>query len=104
MGRVTQGPLRGELVGVARRLAADARSARAELDLHHRDREFFLGVEAAADEVVRPELGATRGDDWPGSRAPAFREGYLKAHAALAAVMAADQLPARLMLPLPSRR
>jgi hypothetical protein len=96
--------IRGIVVGAARQMASDARAARAELALHHEDREFFLGVEAAADEVTHPELQVSRADDWPAPRPPAFREGYLKAQAALAAAMTADEPPTRLPLPVPPRR
>jgi hypothetical protein len=103
MARATQGALRGILVGAARQLIADARAARREMDLHHPDRDFYLGVEAAADEVVHPELGVTRPPSWPDETAPGFRDGYLRTTAMLAAAMSAEAPPVRLALPQPGR-
>ena len=101
MSRATQGPLRGVVVTAARQLGSDARAARGRIDLHDPNRDFFLGVEAAAEELVHPELQAARPDDWPDATPPAFRDGYLRATAALAAVTTAEVPPIRLRMPQP---
>jgi hypothetical protein len=88
-------------VGAARQLAADARAARSEIDLHHPDRDFYLGVEAAADEVVHPELRAARPSTWPDGTSIGFRDGYLRTSAMLTAAMGAEAPPVRLRLPEP---
>jgi hypothetical protein len=104
MTHATHEPLRAVLVGAVRQLADDARAARASLDFHDVDRQFYLGVDAAADEVLHPELQAARPADWPDSQPAAFREGYLRTTAMIAAVLTNDDASTRLRLPEPDRR
>jgi hypothetical protein len=99
MAPTTHGPLRAVLVAAVRQLAADARAARAEFGFRDVERQFYLGVEAAADEVLHPELGETRSAEWPASEPPLFREGYLRTTAMLATAMTGDDVPTRLRLP-----
>jgi hypothetical protein len=62
-----------------------ARRERATLDMDSPERAYLLGVDAAAQEVLHPELGAARVDGWLDEEKPAFREGYLRTSALLAA-------------------
>lgn len=103
MSRVMHGPLRGLLVGAARQLITEARAARGVLDVHDPERQFFLGVEAAAEEVVHPELTESRPAAWPDGEPPAYRDGYLRTTAAIAAATTATNPPTRLRLPVPDR-
>lgn len=93
------GPLRPILVSAVRELIHEAQSQRAQLPMDSPERDFYLGVEAAAEEVLHPELGSTRAADWPDREGRAFREGYLRMSAAVAAVAGADEPPLRLRLP-----
>ena len=88
-------------VEALRQLVREARAERATLDLHSPARGFYLGVEAAAEEVLRPELAAARPADWPGREAPAFRSGYLETTATIAAMVSSDRVPMRVRLPQP---
>jgi hypothetical protein len=63
------------------------------------ERSFYLGVEAAADEFVHPELGCAREEHWLDRERPPFRAGYVETKAVLAAAMTADEPPQRLPLP-----
>ncbi len=93
--------LRPVLLGAARRLVGDARAARAALDLHHPDRPFYQGVEAAAEEIIHPELRAVRDDAWVESNPAPFRDGYLRTSAVLVSWLMAPDPPAALRLPEP---
>ena len=81
-----------------RRLQDEARRERAACGIDSPERHFYLGVETAAEEVLRPELAMARSDDWPAGEVPAFQEGYRRMTAALAA---AGAEPLRLLLPDP---
>ena len=87
------------LLNAARALISEARAERAALHLSAPERTFYLGVEAAADEVVHPELGCAREEHWLDREAPPFRSGYLETQALLAAAMTADEPPHHLPLP-----
>ena len=87
------------LVSAVRELIRAARSERAGFAMAAPEREFYLGVEAAAEEVLRPELAAARPPGWPQRETPRFRDGYLQAAASLAAAMSAPEPPLRLRLP-----
>jgi hypothetical protein len=69
----------------ARDVINAARRERATLDMESPERAYLLGVDAAAQEVLHPELGAARADGWLDAEKPAFREGYLRTSAMLAA-------------------
>jgi hypothetical protein len=90
------------LLNAVRQLISEARAERATMHLSAPERTFFLGVEAAADEVLHPELGCARGEHWLDREAPPFRSGYLETQALLAAAMTADEPPHHLPLPDPS--
>lgn len=96
--------LRPVLLAAARRLIADARAARARLDMHDPDRTFYLGVEAAAEEVIHPELRAVRDDEWTASNPAEFRSGYLRTSALLASWLMASEPATALRLPEPDHR
>lgn len=90
------------VLGAARGLVHAARSRRASLPAHSADREFYRGVEAAAEEVVHPELGESRGARWLERETLMFREGYLRTSAVVALARTAPQPPLRLPLPEPA--
>jgi hypothetical protein len=85
-----------------RGLVAEARSERSLLPVDSAERRFYLGVEAAAEEVLHPELGVTRGAAWLDRQAPAFRDGYRRTSVLLADATRAPE--AALHLPLPDTR
>jgi hypothetical protein len=84
-----------------RLLIEAARSERAKLPMTSPHRQFYLGVEAAAEEVVHPELGATGNADQLDRHPPGYREGYLRASSLLAAAATAAEPPQHLPLPEP---
>jgi hypothetical protein len=90
---------RAILIHAVRGLVAAARSERARLPENSPTRSFYLGVDAAAQEVLHPELGSSRRDDWLDLETPAFREGYQRTSIRLATVMSAAEPPLRLPLP-----
>jgi hypothetical protein len=96
-------PLHGSQRPIAlqavRTLIADARAERASLALHSPERTFYLGVEAAAEEVLRPELASARGENWLEREAPQFREGYVQTTNMLAVALTATEIAPRLRLP-----
>ena len=69
----------------ARDVINRARRERATLDVCSTERAFLLGVDAAAQEVLHPELHVARADGWLDAEKPAFRDGYLRTSALLAA-------------------
>jgi hypothetical protein len=85
-----------------RTLIADARAQRAALPLQSAERTFYLGVEAAAEEVLRPELASARAEGWLEREAAPFREGYLQTSNMLAVALTATDIPPRLRLPAAS--
>jgi hypothetical protein len=90
------------LLNAVRGLISEARAERGALHLSSPDRTFYLGVEAAAEEVLHPELGCAREEHWLDREAPPFRSGYLETQALLAAAVTADEPPHHLRLPDPS--
>ena len=88
----------------ARTLAERARQERARLALSSPERAFLLGVGAAAEEVLHPELGAAHDDEWLQREEPAFREGYLKTAAAISVARRQTVGAGGIPLPHPSRR
>jgi hypothetical protein len=77
-----------------------ARSERRQLAIEDPRRRFYLGVEAAAQGLLHPEVGAHRRSDWLEREEPEFRDGYLTALADLTTAISAGTPP--VVLPLPS--
>ena len=65
------------------------------------EREFYLGVEAAAEEVLHPELEMTRTEHWVRVMPPEYREGYTRTSTMLARARTAEEVPLQLRLPNP---
>jgi hypothetical protein len=63
------------------------------------ERQFYLGVEAAAEQVLQPQLEASRDTGWLDRQPAAFRDGYLRASTMLASAETAPEPPLRLPLP-----
>ena len=99
MSSSAHGSQRPILLNAVRELVREAQSERAVLAMDAPEREFYLGVEAATDEVLHPELAAARPADWPDREGRAFREGYLQMSASLAAALGAENPPLHLRLP-----
>jgi len=100
-------PLHGSQRPIAleaiRGLVTAARTERASLTVHAPERQFYLGVEAAAEELLHPELASARSEDWLQRETATFRDGYLQTTNLLAISMSSAQLPLRLPLPSPHR-
>jgi hypothetical protein len=90
------------MVVAIRGLVEAAESERRMLVESAPERQFYLGVEAAAQEVLHPELGASRADDWLDREAPAFCDGYLRTSHLIVTAAMADEPPPRIALPRPS--
>ena len=101
MANMTHDYRRVVLAHAVRDLSEAARRERSTLPMAAPERQFYLGVEAAAEEVLRPELGAARPAGWPAAETQAFQEGYLRAIDLLAVARNAADPPQR--LPLPQR-
>lgn len=86
----------------ARRLIDGARTERALLPGSSPERQFYLGVEAAAEEVLHPELGESRGPDWLALKVAAFRDGYLQTSTLLSAAKSAAEPPLSVRMPEPT--
>jgi hypothetical protein len=82
-----------------RGLIASARSERASLSAHSPERQFYLGVEAAAEEILHPELASARSEEWLDRESAEFRDGYLQTANLIAIAMTAPQPAVRLPLP-----
>jgi hypothetical protein len=89
------------LLNAVRGLVDAARSERASMRPRAANRPFYLDVEAAAEEVLHPELAMSRGDDWLDHEPAAFREGYQRTRTLLTAARTAPEPPLRLPLPEP---
>ena len=87
------------LLSAVRELITRARSERATMPQSSPERTFYLGVEAAAEEILHPELGCARDERWLEREAPAFRAGYLETKSLLGAAMTSDEPPQHLLLP-----
>jgi hypothetical protein len=83
-----------------RQLIDGARSERRELTIDDPERCFYLGVEAAAQGLLHPEMTAHRSSDWLEREKPEYREGYLAALADLSAAITAESPPP--VVPLPN--
>jgi hypothetical protein len=64
------------LVAAAEELIHHVQERRDQLPAHAAERDFYLGVEAAAEEVVHPELTMTRTPRWLRLESSAFQDGY----------------------------
>ena len=93
---------RGILVGAVRRLVEAARTERALMPEKATEREFYLGVEAAAEGVLHPELEMTRTAHWVDQHTAEFREGFTRTATMLARARSAAEPPLQLRLPDPS--
>jgi hypothetical protein len=101
----TEGSARAILLHAVRALVAEARSERSTLSMDSPERQFYLGVEAAADEVLQPQLAASREAGWLDRHPAAYRDGYLRTSTALASAAVAAEPPLRIALPdFPSAR
>ncbi|HZP27478.1 MAG TPA: hypothetical protein VFC99_00885 [Acidimicrobiia bacterium] len=92
---------RGILVQAVRRLVEAARTERGLMPERSPEREFYLGVEAAAEGVLHPELEMTRTESWVERHTPEFREGYTRTATLLATARSAAETPMQLRLPDP---
>lgn len=101
VSRMTEVTQRAILVGAVRRLVEAARSERALMPASAVERDFYLGVEAAADEVLHPELEMTRTEHWVEGHSAGFREGYTRTESMLARARAVNDPPLQLRLPNP---
>lgn len=95
------GPQRPIVLRAVRDLIRDARAERATLAAASPLRRFYLGVEAAAEEVLHPELASARAPGWLDRETAAFREGYLETSLLLSTALTAARAPLRLPLPVP---
>ncbi len=86
-------------LAAVRGLIEEARSERALRPENSPERQFYLGVDAAAKEVLHPEL-STRNPDWLDREKPAFR-GYLRTSVLIATATMAADLSVRLALASP---
>lgn len=97
-------PQRPILVQAVRDLVAAARSERALVPQDSGERQFYLGVQAAAEEVLHPELGVSRDESWLAHQSPSFREGYMKTSTRLTTAKTAAEPPLRVPLPKPDQK
>jgi hypothetical protein len=100
-GDATTGPLRPLLLPAVRGLIAEARSERALLPVDSAERQFYLGVEGAAEEVVQPQLAGSREEQWLERQPPAFRDGFVRTADLLARLATNREPPRRIPLPEP---
>ena len=90
---------------VVRELIADTRTARSHLAKTSPEWEFLLGVEAAANAFLHPEIAGARATNWLDNESAPFRDGYLTAEADIRAAVEAPSPPLRLSPPvMPARR
>ncbi len=80
-----------------RQLAEEARHRLASLDAHAPERDFYLGVMTAAEDLSRPGHATVRPID---HESVLFRDGYLEVSNLVGA--AAGHTPSRLPLPTPN--
>jgi hypothetical protein len=70
-----------------------ARRERALMPSHAPERQFSLGVDAAAEDVLHPERAGARPEDWLARQSLPFREGYLRTEILLATLATAAEPP-----------
>jgi hypothetical protein len=90
------------VVDSVRSLIAAAQATRAARPADSADRRFYQGVEAAALELLHPEVGQSHDEKWLERQAASFREGYVRTRAMFAAAMTSDSWPSSLPLPHPA--
>ncbi len=90
------------LLPEVRRLVEAARLERALLPADSAERDFYLGVEAAAEELLQQERTSTQDTAWLDRKSPAFRDGYVRTRDELAVAATAREAPTRLRLPEPT--
>lgn len=93
------GYVRAILSAAVRDMIRRARTVRAMLPASARERQFYLGVEAAAAEYLAPQLTVSRRSNWLDDESADFRDGYLRAATTVATAASADNPPLRLRLP-----
>lgn len=90
------------VVEAAKSLTRDATEAAGASDPHSPAWRFYHGVEAAAAEVLRPEIAVVhQGTAWLQREDPAFREGFSQASLLLGTAATLPEPPLRLPLPRP---
>jgi hypothetical protein len=89
------------MLAVVRGLVEAAESERRLLAQESPERQFYLGVEASAQEVLHPELAESRSEDWLRLKTSAFRDGYLRTSVLIATAATVGEPPLRLPLPSP---
>jgi hypothetical protein len=89
------------VLGAARNLMHAATSRRSTLPEKAPERQFFLGVEAAAREIVHPELQVSRQEHWLARETSEFREGYTRTSTMIAMAETSLQSPRSFQLPEP---
>jgi hypothetical protein len=89
------------MLAAIRGLVEAAKSERRLLAEESPKRQFYLGVAAAGEEVLHPELALSKADDWLRREAPEFRDGYLRTSVLIARAATAGEPPLRLPLPSP---
>jgi hypothetical protein len=99
-----EGVRRVMLAPVLRHFIDRARAERRELPMDAPERQFYLGVEAAAEGMLHPEMIAHRSSDWLEREKPEYRDGYLAALADLTIVITAETPPAAVPLPVYPRK
>jgi hypothetical protein len=84
-----------------RQLAEEARHLRAQLAPDDPERQFLLGVDAAAQSFLHPEAAGARPRGWLDHETDTFREGYLATVADVTAAVSSGTAPISLALPQP---
>jgi hypothetical protein len=87
------------LAPALRGLIEASRSERGHAALASDEREFYLGVDSAAQGLLHPETLEGRPDNWLDLESHAFAEGYLTTVADIAASISGTEPPVRLPLP-----
>jgi hypothetical protein len=100
-GMTAGGAERPVLVAAIRDLVDAARLERAVLSFDDPDREFYLGVERAAEEVLHPERVGPDEEHWLSRESRSFREGYSWTETMILGALTAAEPPLRFRLPRP---
>ena len=92
-------------VRLVRDFAAAARAEARAVATGTSEWQFYRGVQAAAADVLRADVGEVRGADssWLAGEDPAFRDGYQTASAILATAAIAPETRARIVPPVMQR-
>ena len=89
------------VLGAARNLMRAASSRCSTVPERAPERQFFLGVETAAREIVHPELQVSRGEHWLERETPDFREGYTRTSTMIAMAETSPHSTGSFRLPEP---